>query len=343
MSKTYSTFPRGIERELERNLAPVIVLDNSEKKNAISRKGRREVLSLYRKLDNFYSNQAKKSAWKSAYKPLVDYFVKLARKSGYKEIPESLPENIKNKITNYWTDLNAAVFLMGSFLTYKKASSVVKKKFQTAPFPIDIDIEDVFDLPPEGAIEKFKALIPMPKEQFDQLIQASRFHGFTVAGYDEVYALKMWQRAVEKAITEGWTYKQFQDYVEQELFVKAGLTPTNPYHIELVMRNNLQTALHAGKWEALQDDFVRQIFPWLQYNAVMDMATRPSHAAMHGFTAPIDHPEWEIWYPPNGHGCRCTVLEIDKWEAEGLTPSEPRGVMPDPGFEFNQAANWLKT
>ena len=330
----------GDSEKLEKRKVPYIRLEKSDVKNKIRKKARARIKEDYRQLDKFYRKQASIFAWRKAYKPLAEYIKKFTRQNGYKEVPNELPDNIKSAISNYWSQMNTLIYLVGSAKVNMRASKVVKRKLQSYE-EIDVLIDMAFDLPPEAAIEKFKGLVPMDKEKFEQLINAGKMHGFTVAGYDEAYALKMWQRAVEKAMSEGWTIREFQKYVEKELFVKAGLAPTNPFHIETVMRTNLQQAYMAGRWDALSDPFVSDVFPYLQYIAVMDANTRPSHAAMDGFTAPRDDPEWDTWYPPNGYNCRCDVFEIDKWEAKGITPDSPRGVMPDPGFEFNAAANWI--
>ncbi|MCP5688670.1 phage minor head protein, partial [Klebsiella pneumoniae] len=61
--------------------------------------------------------------------------------------------------------------------------------------------------------------------------------------------------------------------------------------------------------------------------AVMDLRTRPAHAALNGLTARYDDPIWQFAYPPDGWGCRCRVRarsqsDIDSksvsvWSSEG--------------------------
>jgi phage gp29-like protein len=71
-----------------------------------------------------------------------------------------------------------------------------------------------------------------------------------------------------------------------------------------------------------------------------------NHAVMHGKVFAVDHPIWQIWWPPAGHGCRCLigVITVAEAQALGYTGPEPTGpwpiapdtgrpALPDPGFE----------
>lgn len=53
-----------------------------------------------------------------------------------------------------------------------------------------------------------------------------------------------------------------------------------------------------------------QSMPYLQYQAVMDKNTRPEHAALNGVIKRIDSDFWDKYYPPNGWGCRCEVIQL---------------------------------
>lgn len=50
--------------------------------------------------------------------------------------------------------------------------------------------------------------------------------------------------------------------------------------------------------------------PFLQYQAVMDSNTRAEHAALHGVIKRVDSDFWDKYYPPNGWGCRCEVIQL---------------------------------
>lgn len=65
----------------------------------------------------------------------------------------------------------------------------------------------------------------------------------------------------------------------------------------------------AGKWERFVQDGDRYN---LQYRTVNDGKVRPEHAAIHGVTLPVSDPFWDIYFPPNGWNCRCTVVQVRK-------------------------------
>lgn len=65
----------------------------------------------------------------------------------------------------------------------------------------------------------------------------------------------------------------------------------------------------AAKWERFMQDGDRY---YLQYRTAGDAKVRPTHAEMTGITLPASDPFWEEFYPPNGWGCRCSVVQVRK-------------------------------
>ena len=65
----------------------------------------------------------------------------------------------------------------------------------------------------------------------------------------------------------------------------------------------------AAKWERFMQDGDRY---YLQYRTAGDAKVRPTHAEMAGITLPASDPFWEEFYPPNGWGCRCSVVQVRK-------------------------------
>ncbi len=65
----------------------------------------------------------------------------------------------------------------------------------------------------------------------------------------------------------------------------------------------------AAKWEEYMEDGDRYN---LQYRTAADDHVRPEHAALHGVTLPPSDQFWEVYYPPNGWGCRCDVVQVRK-------------------------------
>ncbi|MGQ1889142.1 phage head morphogenesis protein [Thermophagus sp. OGC60D27] len=89
----------------------------------------------------------------------------------------------------------------------------------------------------------------------------------------------------------------------------------------------LSSAEMAKKWNGFIAD--KDLYPNLEYVAVMDSQTRNSHAALNGTIRPIDDPFWDSHYPPNGWGCRCDVVQTDK------PANKAPDLTPDKGFNNN--------
>lgn len=89
-------------------------------------------------------------------------------------------------------------------------------------------------------------------------------------------------------------------------------------------------ATMAKKW--IDFERTRSLYPNLEYRAVGDSHTRPSHAKLDGIIRPIDDPFWDSCYPPNGWGCRCDVVKTDKPATQNQNVPE---ITPDNGFDNN--------
>ena len=68
------------------------------------------------------------------------------------------------------------------------------------------------------------------------------------------------------------------------------------------------SVLMAEKWESLNDSDRY----YLQYRTAADDRVRESHQVLHTTTLPKDDPFWDVFFPPNGWRCRCTVVQVLK-------------------------------
>ena len=186
------------------------------------------------------------------------------------------------------------------------------------------DLGFAFGLPPEEAIRYFEGLGYSIKSDWSGTWQRAQAQAFSVANIyrqdvtAELYeslqaALKngqsfaTWQQQVQQRFdARSWAHQDGQvvDKATGEVLAKR-LTPAR---LQTVYRTNMQSAMMAGRWSQLYDN--KDARPYLQYVAVMDMKTRPSHAALHGSVYAIDDPFWGSFYPPNGFNCRCTVMAL---------------------------------
>lgn len=216
-----------------------------------------------------------------------------------------------------------------------------------------IDVEALLarkDITFEEAVDYFKERVPVTASQFYKIAEEYRSLAFTVSGYASVQILKRFYEEILAALEEGNTLQEFRanmnDFLETEGY--EGITPLQADNI---FRTNIQTAYNVGHYEQMSDPAVKELRPYWEYDAVQDTHTRRSHLAMDGRVFPADSPVWDIWFPPNGFRCRCTVRSLSKRQVEqrGLKVETevPRSatladgrfvsIMPDPMFNTNPA------
>ena len=123
--------------------------------------------------------------------------------------------------------------------------------------------------------------------------------------------------------------------------------------LETVLRTNMSSAQSQGEAVTLRNPVVRNFVPLLQWSAVRDTRTRPTHAAMSGYIGTIDDFDRQHMGPPASFNCRCSripmpvsvamdrgfvnpdgtinreAIDAHNGARQGLIDS---GAFPDPGF-----------
>jgi len=86
--------------------------------------------------------------------------------------------------------------------------------------------------------------------------------------------------------------------------------PWTEAYARTVFRNNVNTAVTAGRFRATKDPAIKAILPAKQFNAVGDSDTRSNHNAADGLIWSVDNPIWSFMATPIGHGCRCGLRDV---------------------------------
>lgn len=229
-----------------------------------------------------------------------------------------------------------------------------------------------FDLPPEEALKFFRAKGYKIGFAWQDVWQQEHEAAFTVAKMMDLDLLRDVRAAVDKAIAEGKTFREFRQDIEPTLHDagwwgrKEMIDPASGEKREVqlgsvrrlrtIFRVNMQTAYAAGDWKQIEDN--AQTAPYLMYDAIDDGRTRPEHKAWDGTVLRWDDPWWDTHRPPNGWNCRCSVIQLSArdFERMGKKPATqppkfstetreyvnprtgevtdvPRGV--DPGWAYN--------
>jgi SPP1 gp7 family putative phage head morphogenesis protein len=205
---------------------------------------------------------------------------------------------------------------------------------------MDQDIAYIFRLAPKRLIDWFAAKGYAFSWDWEDVWQAQHAKAFTVAKVMRADILEDIRTMVTKALEEGITFAQFRKELEPRL-KRAGwwgkvtlgdgaggvemVQLGSVYRLKTIYRTNLQTSYMAGRYAAQAEN--AEARPFLQYVAVLDSRTRPSHAELNGRVFPIDDPFWNDFYPPNGWGCRCRVraLSPERLAAKGLRAESSAG------------------
>lgn len=202
------------------------------------------------------------------------------------------------------------------------------------------------DLPPAQAIKFFRQQGFKITWDWKETLREANLRTFTVAKAMSQDILQEIRNELEKALTEGQTFKQFRENLEPFLrkrgwwgmqVIDGQKVQTGSVHrLKNIYRTNTQTAYNAGRWETQERGKKRR--PILRLNEVLDGATRDSHRAVSGTMAPVGSPFWNRWYPPNGFGCRGRVQSLTEKQAKsfGYRQTEPLPkTRPDTGFSSN--------
>ncbi len=162
------------------------------------------------------------------------------------------------------------------------------------------------------SVEKYLgAKIPITSKEFYRLVDKYKSIAFTVANYNNVKILELFQQELMKALENGSTMEEFKKSMSEFLKEKGYKGLTN-FRADNIFRTNIQTAYQAGHYESMTSDTVKKLRPYWQYVAIDDNHTRNSHRELNGKVYHCDSPVWDTIYPPNGFRCRCSVKTLSK-------------------------------
>ena len=172
---------------------------------------------------------------------------------------------------------------------------------------------------------------------FDWRDTAKEMHdvSFTVAKITQRDILEDVKREIDKAISQGLPFAEFQDNlvptlakkgwwgereVVDELTGEIKKVNFNPARLRKIYDTNLRVAYSEGQWEKIQK--LQKVFPYLEYVGCNSARPRTDHCSWSGIVLPVNHPWWLAHYPPKEWGCKCTVRQLTKSQAANAGISE---------------------
>lgn len=194
-----------------------------------------------------------------------------------------------------------------------------------------------FDLPFDEAIAFFRHKDLQVTWNHDDMKREEHDTAFTVAKMLDLDLLKDVKQAVDDAISNGTTLKEFSEQLEPIMVEKGwwgrkdvvnpetGETENvqlgSPRRLKTIFRTNMQTAYAAGHWQQIQE--TKDAFPYLMYSARDDDRTRPEHADWDGTVLHADDDWWNTHFPPCGYNCRCWTVQLNDRMLERMGKDKP--------------------
>jgi SPP1 gp7 family putative phage head morphogenesis protein len=99
--------------------------------------------------------------------------------------------------------------------------------------------------------------------------------------------------------------KPFTTFMQE---VKAINQTYNINYLQAEYNNAIASGQMAVNWEDIQSR--KEAAPYLKYKTAEDERVRLSHRGLNNVVKKVDDPFWNTYYPPNGWGCRCEVIQI---------------------------------
>jgi SPP1 gp7 family putative phage head morphogenesis protein len=205
---------------------------------------------------------------------------------------------------------------------------------------------DAFKLAPADAVKYFESKGYKITGSYDEMDARAHATAFTVAGVAKMDILQDMKGLLDKTLKEGMTQKEFADTITPALIKKGWWgskkieTPEgdivqqmgSPWRLKTIYQTNILTAYSVGRYKRQIEN--AESAPFWRYMAVMDGSTRPAHQKLHNLVFRYDDPFWNVFYPPNGYNCRCSVQALTEsaLERKKLDVSQSDGNLSGSGF-----------
>ncbi|MBX9868199.1 MAG: phage head morphogenesis protein [Burkholderiaceae bacterium] len=213
-----------------------------------------------------------------------------------------------------------------------------------------------FNAPFPEQVDFFRKKLNLPTERWDDILRSAHDRAFIVAGAQSADLLADLHQAVSKAIKDGTGLeafrKDFKNIVAKNGwtdFTGSGSKAGIAWRTKVIYQTNLATSYAAGRWQQLNNPDLLKTLPYWRYKHNDSVfSPRPLHVSWDGLTLAAGHAFWKTHFPPNGWGCQCRVVPVNKTEfmqavvngrgpANAPAPGDTTGI--DDGFDYAPGAN----
>lgn len=141
------------------------------------------------------------------------------------------------------------------------------------------------------------------KDASDILISELKQSGYVFSGFKSTAML---QDAANMLVDDDGNIKPFERFSKD---VRTLDESYNKQYLYSEYKFATASSQMADKWVRYERDGDKY---FLQYRTANDKRVRDTHKKLHNVTLPITSRFWDTYYPPNGWGCRCNVVQVRK-------------------------------
>lgn len=124
-------------------------------------------------------------------------------------------------------------------------------------------------------------------------------------------ASKVWQQIKDMTLVkDNQDLKSFAEFKDEALQI---FDQYNKNWLRAEYDTTIGQAQMCERWE--QIDKQKETLPFLRYSAVIDSQTSEICEPLDGITLPVDDPFWDSNSPLNHFNCRCTLEQVDEFDA----------------------------
>lgn len=191
-----------------------------------------------------------------------------------------------------------------------------------------------FQLKFQEQIDFVSQKVNLPTESHREITSRQHDRAFVVAGAMKADLLNDLHQAVNQAITDGQSFKQFQDGFDEILAKHGWLNDADKgykaWRARIIYQTNLRTSHAAGRYKQMTDPKVLKRRPYWRYRHNTVENPRIQHERWNNLVLPATHSFWKRNFPPNGYGCNCGVDAINERQLKAMGKTGPDDV---PGFD----------
>lgn len=147
----------------------------------------------------------------------------------------------------------------------------------------------------EYALDLLENRVAVQKYYYDELPKDLKKLSFYVSGLEKLREIELIKSSLSNAVANGYSFAEWKDSVDEEAFKNL-----SEARLQTVYRNNVNNVYNQSlRYNAGTSD----VTPYLQYTAIGDSDTRPSHLKLDGTIKRADSEFWDRYTPPIGHNC----------------------------------------